>query len=142
MRDASPLPPASVESDPFSSMAPRFGFFLRRFARRFFSHFDLDESTVARLREIEEQGSVVYVMRYASRLDYFLFNAVFVRAGLRLSSHANGIRFFYFRPLLETLRIGWHARRSAGDRSAHERSFTREIVREGGSGFLFLRTAR
>ena len=92
MPDASRLPADSVGNDPFSSMTPRFGFFLRRFARRFFSHFGLDDTTVARLRAIEEQGSVVYVMRYASRLDYFLFNAVFVRVGLRLSGHANGDR--------------------------------------------------
>ena len=38
-------------------------------------------------------------MRYASRLDYFLFNALFLREGLRLSSFANGIRFWYYRPL-------------------------------------------
>ncbi|MCP4241462.1 MAG: hypothetical protein GY772_12955 [bacterium] len=136
------MPPASVEGDPFSSMTPRFGFFPRRFARRFFGHFGFDEATVARVREIEAHGSVVYVMRYASRLDYFLFNTVFARAGLRLSSHANGIRFYYFRPLLEALRIAWGSRVNAADRGERERRFTREVVREGGSGFLFLRTAR
>ena len=142
MREASPTPPVAVESDPFSSMAPRFGLFFRGFARRFFGHFGFDEAMVARLRELEERGSVVYVMRYASRLDYLLFNTVFVRAGLRLSSHANGIRFFYYRPVLEALRIGWRARGGVADPGERARRFTREIVRGGGSSFLFLRTAR
>src|SRR5262245_20849896 len=87
--------PAKV--DLLSAMAERFNIFFRFFARRFFGHFDLDDATVARLRELEEQGSVMYVMRYASRLDYFLFNVLFLREGLRLSSFANGIRFWYYR---------------------------------------------
>ena len=80
-------------------MTPRFNLFFRWFARRFFRHFGLDDATVAdALRELESQGSVIYVMRYASRLDYFLFNALFRREGLRLSRFANGIRFYYYRP--------------------------------------------
>jgi len=142
MRDASPPPSAGVESDALSAMTPRFGFFLRRFAKRFFSHFGFDEATVARLREIEASGSVVYVMRYASRLDYFLFNTVFVRAGLRLSSHANGIRFYYFRPLFEALGTAWRVGRAGEDRSERERRYARAVVQEGASSFLFLRTAR
>ena len=70
-------------ADPISAMTPRFNFFFRRFARRFFRHFELDERTVEQLRELESRGSVVYVMRYASRLDYFLFNTLFAREGLR-----------------------------------------------------------
>ena len=102
----------AAQSDPLSAMAPRFNFFFRRFAGRFFSHFGIGDGTVRRLKQLEETGSVVYVMRYASRLDYFLFNALFVREGLRLSRFANGLRFFYYRPLLEALRIGWQALRT------------------------------
>ena len=99
-----PTPQASLPpADPLSAMTPRFNFFFRWFARRFFSHFGLDEKSVAKLRELERRGSVVYVMRYASRLDYFLFNALFLREGLRLSRFANGIRFHFYRPLLELL---------------------------------------
>ena len=73
-----------------SAMTERFNFVFRWFARRFFGHVDLDDATVARLRELEAAGSVVYVMRYASRLDYFLFNVLFLREGLRLSSSPCG----------------------------------------------------
>ena len=87
-----------VGEDPLSAMAGRFNLVFRFFAHRFFRHFDLDDATVERLRELEKRGTVVYVMRYASRLDYFLFNTLFLREGLRLSRFANGIRFFYYRP--------------------------------------------
>ena len=130
------LPPVDL----LSAMTPRFNFFFRWFARRFFSHFGLDEKVVANLRELERRGSVVYVMRYASRLDYFLFNALFLREGLRLSRFANGIRFHYYRPLLELLRTSL-GRRDASGRE-RDRSFVRELASGGQSFFLFLRTAR
>ena len=87
---AGPAEPA----DPGSAMTPRFNFVFRWFARRFFGHFDLDDETVERLHTLEARGSVVYVMRYSSRLDYLLFNTLFLRDGLRLSSFANGINFY------------------------------------------------
>ena len=40
-------------ADPTSAMVPRFNLFFRWFARRYFCHFDLDETTVARLRALE-----------------------------------------------------------------------------------------
>ena len=134
------LPTSLPPADLLSAMTPRFNLFFRWFARRFFSHFGLDERSVAGLRELERQGSVVYVMRYASRLDYFLFNALFLREGLRLARFANGIRFHYYRPLLELLRISLGRRGSAGPE--RDRSFVRELARGGQSFFLFLRTAR
>lgn len=132
------------DGDSLSAMTRRFNIFFLWFARRFFRHFDLDDATVARLRELEDRGAVVYVMRYSSRLDYFLFNAIFRREGLRLSRFANGIRFYYYRPILEALGIG--LRRSRGTPQALEharaRAQAKEIAQSGESMFLFLRTAR
>ncbi len=129
-------------ADPQSAMAPRFNLLVRSFQRRFFAHFGLDDVTVARLLELEQQGNVVYVMRYSSRLDYFLFNTVFAGAGLRLSAFANGIRFHYYRPLLEWLRIALQRKRAqpkALDRN-EAREHVRSLARQGASFFLFLRT--
>jgi glycerol-3-phosphate O-acyltransferase len=125
-------------------MTPRFNGLFRWFARRFFLHFGLDGAAVARLREFEERGAVVYVMRYASRLDYFLFNALFVREGLRLSKFANGIRFDYYRPLLELLRSRLRLERRPRGPAERERGrrWVRDLVQEGESFFLFLRTER
>jgi glycerol-3-phosphate O-acyltransferase len=154
--DLAPAPVASPPAeplardalaDPRSAMTPRFNLFFRRFARRYFRHLELDPDVVARLRELEARGSVVYVMRYASRLDYFLFNALFARQGLRLSAFANGIRFWYYRPLASGLRAWWRGRGERAvspseDEEAAERRRTRELVEAGQSLFLFLRTER
>ncbi|MCC6641371.1 MAG: 1-acyl-sn-glycerol-3-phosphate acyltransferase [Deltaproteobacteria bacterium] len=145
----SPGPPAPAQAarptvvDRLSAMTPRFNVFFRWFARRFFRHFDLDDKTVASLRELERAGSVVYVMRYASRLDYFLFNTLFVREGLRLSSCANGLHFYYYRPLAEGVAV-LRQRLTGRLRSDHagDCAHARESALQGGSQFLFLRTAR
>ena len=137
---AEPTGTAPAAVDPLSAMAPRFGLPFRWFARRFFEHLGLDPATVARLRALEARGSVVYVMRYASRLDYFLWNALFRREGLRLSSFANGIRFFYYRPLWDWV---WALlRRGSGPKRERDRYHARRLAGEGASFFLFLRTAR
>ena len=136
-------PTGVVHPDPLSAMTSRFNLFFRFFARRFFRHFDLDDETVTRLRELEERGSVIYVMRYSSRLDYFLFNTLFRREGLRLSSFANGIRFYYYRPLLDALRIVWKRPRGVPQEVevVRAREYSRNLVREDASFFLFLSTA-
>jgi len=142
-----PRLPAPDVADPTSAMVPRFNWFFRGFARRYFAHFDFDDATVARLGTLEDRGAVVYVMRYASRLDYFLFNTLFAREGLRLSAFANGLSFYYYQPFLAGLR-NWFARRRLGrkarhaaDRAAALESVVR-VVRAGESMFLFLRTRR
>jgi glycerol-3-phosphate O-acyltransferase len=142
--DPSQLTPALEPAGSLSAMAPRFNFFFRWFARRFFSDIGLDDETVGRLRDLESRGAVVYVMRYASRLDYFLFNALFCREGLRLSRFANGIRFYYYRPLWEALRIALKRRRGTPRKidQAQARAQARKLALEGESFFLFLRTAR
>jgi len=135
--------------DPMSAMTPRFNLFFRWFAKRFFREISLDSATVARLRALEAAGSVVYVMRYASRLDYFLFNWLFVRHGLRLSGFSNGIHFDYYQPLHQAIPARWRAGRErrrllrAGGRlSEAERDRVRAQLRGPSSLFVFLRTER
>ncbi len=132
-------------ADGLAAMTPQFGWLANLFARRFFAGFRFPSADAERLRELGEQGSVVYVMRYSSRLDYFLFNWLFIAAGLELSAFANGIRFFYYRPLSEAvpflfrsiserLRLGKRGRRNA------ELVHLRRLLREGEKAFLFLRS--
>ncbi len=131
-------------SDPTSAMTPRFNWLLRRFAKRYFRHLEIDPEAVRALHELEERGSLIYVMRYSSRLDYFLFNTLFAREGLRLSCFANGIRFHTYRPVFEALRtaLGRMRFRSAERRHRDERETARRLALGGQSLFLFLRTAR
>ena len=127
-----------------SAMAQRFNFLFRFFANRFFQHFSLDESVVARLKELEARGSVVYVMRYSSRLDYFLFNTLFLRHGLRLSSFANAIHFYYYRPFGAVLSAMLQLRRGRPREVEHveDREAVTSEVNGNRSLFLFLRTQR
>jgi len=138
------IPPAILKRAARSSMTERFNLIFRFFADRFFKHFALDEEVVERLKALEARGSVVYVMRYSSRLDYFLFNTLFLRHGLRLSGFANAIRFFYYRPLHQLLAIGLRLQRARPREVEHseDREIFREQVRAGRSVFLFLRTQR
>jgi len=127
-----------------SAMARRFNVLFKWFARRFFEHFLLDETVVERLKALEARGSVVYVMRYSSRLDYFLFNTLFLRHGLRLSAFANSTRFYYYRPLRELVPIMFRLRRGQPREVEHSEDCDaiRDEVRAGRSVFLFLRTQR
>jgi len=131
--------------NPYTSMAPRFGRLATLFGRRFFARFHFEPGDDEQLRALERKGAVVYVMRYSSRLDYFLFNWLFLLSGIRLSAFANGIKFFYYRPFGEALRLlfqGLGERLRRGARGMREQSIQqiRHVVREGGSAFLFLRT--
>lgn len=125
-----------------SAMARRFNFVFRWFEKRYFGHFSLEPEVVARLKGLEARGSVVYVMRYSSRLDYFLFNVLFLRHGLRLSSFANAISFYYYRPVLELIPIGLRLSRGRPREVEHSEDCRsiRATVRERRSAFLFLRT--
>jgi glycerol-3-phosphate O-acyltransferase len=68
---------------------------------------------------------------------------LFRREGLRLSSFANGIRFYYYRPLLEALRIVWRRPRGVPQdvELVRAREYSRNLARKGDSFFLFLSTA-
>ncbi|MCP4004411.1 MAG: hypothetical protein GY725_09475 [bacterium] len=126
-------------------MTPRFGNMAQWFARRFFSSFQFETGDAGTLRSLESTGAIVYVMRYSSRLDYFLFNWLFLSAGLRLSSFANGIKFYYYRPLGEATRLLWSGlieRIRFGNRGMRERGILhiRRTIRRGDTAFLFLRT--
>ena len=128
--------------DPFTSMAPRFGWLAGRFAKRFFGEFRFEPGDAERIQQLESRSAVIYVMRYSSRLDYFLFNWLFLSAGVRLSEFANGIRFYYYRPVGEALRLVFRLAVLRLRRGLRERELrhTRALVRRGGSAFIFLRT--
>ena len=141
-------PGRPMDSDSPSAMSDRFNLFFRWFSHRYFGHFELDADVVTRLRDLETRGTVVYVMRYSSRLDYFLFNALFLQHGLRLSSFANAIRFHAYRPLGQQLRfllrmpLRWGSGRALGGGHEADLDAVRGHVSRGDSLFLFLRTQR
>src|SRR5262249_45173287 len=66
---------------------------------------------VERVRQLSTQGTVIYVMRYRSAIDYLLVNAVLLREGLPLARFAPGVSTLRWRPLREIVR--WLSRRGA-----------------------------
>jgi glycerol-3-phosphate O-acyltransferase len=138
-------PDVAELADPYTCMTPRFGWLAQFFARHFFRDFAFDPEDAARLKRLEQRGAVIYVMRYSSRLDYFLFNWLFLAAGIRRAGFATGLRYYLYRPLPQAL--GLMARRlwlrtRLGREGMRDRSLavTRGLVEGGGTLFLFLRT--
>ncbi len=147
-RSAVPTEPVGATQpsrDPYTCMTPRFGFLAHAFARRFFGDFAFARGDLDQLKKLEERGAVVYVMRYSSRLDYFLFNWLFLAAGVRLSGFANGISYTLYRPAHKALglaarRLWLRVRRGRAGVRERNLQLTRQMIQEGGSLFLFLRT--
>src|SRR5262249_50843633 len=59
-----------------STMLERFGIFARLLIRLAFAHVRVRPELVERVRQLASQGTVIYVMRYRSAIDYLLVNAV------------------------------------------------------------------
>jgi len=96
-----PLPLPIAEQA--SSMLERFGFLGRLLIRFLFRGVQLRSGAVEHLQQLARQGTIVYVMRYRSLLDYLLVNAVLLREGLPLARFAPGVSTVWFRPVREIL---------------------------------------
>src|SRR5512142_2900053 len=90
-----------------SAMGRRSGFLPRAFARLAFGHVRVDPVDIERLRRLASEGTLVYVMRYRSLVDYFLVNYVLLREGLPLARFANGVSSTWLRPLRDMLGVLW-----------------------------------
>src|SRR5262249_37093371 len=96
------VPPRVAEQP--SAMLERFGLLARPLIRLLCRFVHVRPEAVERLRQLARQGTLVYVMRYRSTLDYLLVNAVLVREGLPLARFAPGVSTLAFRPLGDMLR--------------------------------------
>ncbi len=94
-----------------STMLERFGLLARLLVRLAFAHVRVRPELVERVRHLASQGTVIYVMRYRSAIDYLLVNAVLRREGLPLARFAPGVSTVWWRPFGEIAR--WLLRREA-----------------------------
>jgi len=101
-----------------TGMLARRGVLTRLFSWLAFRKVRFDERHVARIRELERDGELVYVMNHHSVLDYLYFNFAFLKLKLPLAFVANTITtMLFFRPLwaviLHGLRrlVGWFSHR-------------------------------
>lgn len=72
---------------------------------------DFAKRVVDSLRDAEDRGSVVYVMRTRSIIDYLYFNLAFLEYGLKLVRFANGVKTFALRGFPRSLGARLRGRR-------------------------------
>ena len=130
-----------------SAMSRRFGLAATLFARLAFRHVQIDPADIARLRRLADQGTLVYVMRYRSVVDFFLANYLLLREGLPLPQFANDISSLWLRPFREILVGLWKGLRTrqrfSGDvRQARDRDRVARLSAHGRSVLLFIRSSR
>jgi glycerol-3-phosphate O-acyltransferase len=140
-------PSASKGAAHHSAMVRRFGLLPNWFARLAFGHVRIDSDDIARMRRLANEGTLVYVMRYRSLVDYFLINYVLLREGLPLPRFANGISSLWLRPVRDLVRALWARLRSAHlfgkeIRRFRERDLVAQLAAHGRSVLLFIRSRR
>ncbi|MEO6029747.1 MAG: 1-acyl-sn-glycerol-3-phosphate acyltransferase, partial [Candidatus Binatia bacterium] len=127
-------------------MSPRFGVFAGLFARLAFRYLQIDPQDIARLRQLAAQGTLVYVMRYRSLVDYFLVNFLLLREGLPLPLFTNDISSLWIRPVREVVVGLWETLRSyrlgSEARQARERDLVARLTAQGRAVLLFIRSSR
>jgi len=128
----SPRPVAAQRS----TMLERFGVLARLLVHLLFRQVRVRAEAVEHLRQLARQGTLIYVMRYRSALDYLLVNAVLLREGLPLARFAPGVSTVAFRPLGELL--GWLFRRRRRAGGGH--AACSALVARGESVLLFMRS--
>jgi glycerol-3-phosphate O-acyltransferase len=120
-----------------SAMLVRFGMLARLLIRLLFRHVTVRPEAVEHLRQLAREGTLIYVMRYRSTLDYLMVNAVLLREGLPLARFAPSVSSVRFRPIGEMLR--WLFRRRRQVRTSSHAACT-ALVAAGASVLLFMRS--
>src|SRR5689334_15270334 len=88
---------------PSPSAQPPLNFFAKLIARWVMSAVRIDPEMVESLRALAARGTVVYVMRYRSLVDYLLVLHVLAREGLPVPVYANDVPLLLLQPFRELL---------------------------------------
>ncbi|HEY3593210.1 MAG TPA: 1-acyl-sn-glycerol-3-phosphate acyltransferase, partial [Polyangiaceae bacterium] len=102
--------------------------------RRFFDQIEVDEAWVSAVREAASRGSVVYILRNLSFLDFLALDHLTKRYGLPRIRFANDLGLW----VLEPLGKGWLRAFHRTKRSETGAELA-DVIREGGSAALFLK---
>jgi glycerol-3-phosphate O-acyltransferase len=102
---------------------------------------------VARIERLAGRGSVAYVMRHRSWVDYLLVTAVLLREGLPAPVFANDLPAVWMRPLRQIAAALWEGfsqmrPRARALRSYEDRKRCEELVAAGQPVLLFMRGRR
>src|SRR5260221_6468368 len=96
--------------------------------RRFFDHIQVDETWVAAVREAAARGSVVYILRNLSFLDFLALDHLTKRHGLPRIRFANDLRLW----VLEPIGKGWLGKLKHKARGEPAREL-KAVIQDGGS---------
>ncbi|HMJ55261.1 MAG TPA: 1-acyl-sn-glycerol-3-phosphate acyltransferase [Polyangiaceae bacterium] len=102
--------------------------------RRFFEHIHVDETWVATVREAAARGSVVYILRNLSFLDFLALDHLTKRHGLPRIRFANDLGLW----VLEPMGKGWFSAFRPQIRGHAAEELT-QVIQQGGSAALFLK---
>jgi glycerol-3-phosphate O-acyltransferase len=102
--------------------------------RRFFEHIHVDETWVATVRDAAARGSVVYILRNLSFLDFLALDHLTKRHGLPRIRFANDLGLW----VLEPMGKGWFSAFRPQSRGDAAEELT-HIIEQGGSAALFLK---
>jgi glycerol-3-phosphate O-acyltransferase len=135
------VPPATPDPGPLR----RFGAVPGLLCRTLFSQVRIDPDAIEHVRRLAARGSIVYVMRYRSLVDYMLVAFVLLREGLPLPEFVSDIPTLLLRPWreiattvwrrLRTLRLHGHTIRRFEDRDRCQR-----LVGGGRPVLIFMRS--
>jgi glycerol-3-phosphate O-acyltransferase len=114
-------------------MLERFGALVGLLVRLVFARVHVRPELVERVRHLASQGSVIYVMRYRSAVDYLLVNAVLRREGLPLARFAPGVSTIWWRRLADIVR--WYL-----GRGTHAVERCARLVEAGEPVLIFMRS--
>jgi glycerol-3-phosphate O-acyltransferase len=118
-------------------MLERFGLLARLLIRVAFGHVHVRPELVERVRQLASQGSMIYVMRYRSAIDYLLVNVVLQREGLPLARWAPGLSTAWWRPIGDTIHSLMRRERRAPESDA---VVCARLVAAGEPVLLFMRS--
>jgi glycerol-3-phosphate O-acyltransferase len=140
---ASQLPVADVVTTP--GPLRRFGLLPGLICRRFFAQVRIDPEAIERIRSLAARGSIVYVMRYRSLVDYLLIAFILLREGLPLPEFVSDVHTVLLRPLPEILSTLWHRLRTARVlgrelRRFEDRDRCQRLVSQGRPILIFMRS--
>ncbi len=130
-----------------SAMRERFNWIAESIARALFSGVIIHESAVEKIRSLAAEGTVVYVLRHRSFIDYLMVNYVLRREKLPLAVFTNGVSSRVLAPfssLLSQLRSGlWGLLRGwRGYHGVHGHDYCAEAVSQGRPVLIFMRGRR
>ncbi len=123
----------------------RLGFLPDLLCRLFLSQIRLDPGAVDHIRDLSARGSVVYVMRYRSLVDYMLVAFLLLQEGLPLPEFVSDVPSLLLRPIGEIVRTLWGRLRQfrwsgATERHIEDRHRCQKAVHAGSPILIFMRT--